>query len=192
MEPDRCSDTAMTASRHQQHSPRLAIRPAISADVDPLVAVLSADLTGHPPNDPARDIPATFRCPAARIFVAERDKAIVGTVTASWNGRNGELRYLWIADSLRRTRWVRPIFDGLRQAAMDYLRGAGMQRVLLFVRRGAEAPKQLRTYERELGARVVDPIVMAFELDEDADENSLERSSGMHGDGGGDARNSSA
>lgn len=148
----------------------LVIRPAIDSDIEKLVKLLSDDVTGHFPNDPSHNVPATFRCPAARIFVAEYGNEIAGTLTASWNGRNGELRYLWIAPPLRRKRLIQQVFDGLFDEAMKYLRTTGMQRVLLFVRRGPDCQKQIRMYKRRLDAQIVDPVVMALTL---KDEESL-------------------
>lgn len=143
----------------------IVVRQANDLDATDLIRALSNDISGSHPNNPVQDIPGTLRCPAARIFVAQRGQEIVGTLTASWNGRNGELRYFWIAPSLRRTRTMETIFNKLLSEAVTYLRSTGMRRVLFFVRRGEDSIKQIRMYSRKLKAHTVDPIVMALHLD---------------------------
>jgi hypothetical protein len=144
----------------------LQFRTAQESDLSALVSLLSADVSGTAPNDPGHDIPLTFHCPAARIFVVELNGAIVATLTASWNGRNGEFRYFWIDSALRGTPRMAVIFDGLFALASDYLRAAGMRRVLFFLRRDPEISRLQRLYERKLRATIVDPVVMVFRLDE--------------------------
>ena len=57
------------------------------------------------------------------------------------------------------------IFENLLEEAVMYLRSTGMRRVLFFVRRDADSRKQIRMYNRKFNAEVVDPIVMAFSLE---------------------------
>lgn len=143
----------------------LVIRSAVESDIAKIVALAANDVTGREPNNPATDFPSTFRCPTAKIIIADYEGEIAGTLTASWNGRNGELRYFWVAPRLRRTRAMEQIFENLLEEAVMYLRSTGMRRVLFFVRRDADSRKQIRMYNRKFNAEVVDPIVMAFSLE---------------------------
>lgn len=154
----------MTVMKDSVLVKEVGFREAIPADERRLIQVLINDISGESPNNPGNDIPATLRCPAAKIFIAETDEEIIATLTASWNGRNGELRYLWIAPSVRRSRTMEKVLQGLFDNAASYLRAVGMTRVLFFLRADENLQQNERMYRRKFGAKVVGPVVMAFDL----------------------------
>lgn len=140
------------------------IRQATQQDGDILVALLSSDTSGLLPNNPSCDIPGTLKCPAAHIYVVESKDSVLGTITASWNGRNGEMRYLWIAPHIRGTRLSRKILLLLVNQAFRYLESVEMTRALVFVRQGPESARQTRLYTRKFGAIGICPIQLSIPI----------------------------
>jgi ribosomal protein S18 acetylase RimI-like enzyme len=109
---------------------RFNIRPFVSADEIPVVALWAAcDLT-RPQNDPHKDIARKLRVNPEWFLVAEVADEIAGTVMAGYDGHRGWINYLAVAPGRRRLGLGR----ALMAEAEQKLRAAGCPKINLQVR----------------------------------------------------------
>lgn len=135
------------------------IKLAAEQDICKLVLRIAADPhMASPPNDPERDLWGAFNCSSARVYIACVGDEVISTLTASWNGRHGETRYLWTAPEHRGSRLARDARDALFTSAFEFLKKLGAKRVMGFVRPGHD--KLIAMYERDHGFTVQTEIVV--------------------------------
>jgi ribosomal protein S18 acetylase RimI-like enzyme len=106
------------------------IRPATSADIEPVLALWSTIQRPIPttPDTPGALATLIERDPGA-LLVAELDGAVVGTLIAGWDGWRGDMYRLAVASEHRR----RGIGTALVRAGEERLRALGCRRVTALV-----------------------------------------------------------
>ena len=111
--------------------PPLAIAEIADADVAGVIALWQAcDLT-RPWNDPAADIALARRGPNSTILIGRDGDAIIATVMVGHDGHRGWVYYVATDPDRRAKGYGRAIMN----AAEDWLRGAGIAKLQLLVRR---------------------------------------------------------
>jgi ribosomal protein S18 acetylase RimI-like enzyme len=108
----------------------LAIGPIGDADVGTVVALWQACGLTRPWNDPAADIALARRGPNSAILVGRETDAIVATVMVGHEGHRGWVYYVAVDPERRGKGYGRSIM----QAAEDWLRRTGIEKVQLLVR----------------------------------------------------------
>jgi len=133
------------------------IEPLAADAIPAAVALWQAAGLPRPWNDPEADARRALAGPASTILAVHDDNRLVGTVMVGHDGHRGWVYYLAVAADCRRAGHGR----ALMEAAMDWLRAAGMPRLNLMVRDGNDAV--LRFYAA-LGFAVSDVRVLQHDL----------------------------
>jgi len=111
--------------------PPLAITPVADADVVTVIALWQACGLTRPWNDPAADIALARKGANAAVLVGRDGSAIVATAMVGHDGHRGWVYYVGTDPTLRAKGYGRAIMN----AAEDWLRGAGIAKLQLLVRR---------------------------------------------------------
>ena len=109
----------------------LSVTPIIDADVDAVIALWQRCGLTRPWNDPAGDIAFARRGDNATILVGRDGDAIVATAMVGHDGHRGWVYYVATDPERRAKGYGRAIMN----AAEDWLRGAGIAKLQLMVRR---------------------------------------------------------
>jgi ribosomal protein S18 acetylase RimI-like enzyme len=113
----------------------VAIREIADEDVEAVVRLWQACGLTRPWNDPVADIAFARLSPAATVLVTEADGMIVAAVMVGHDGHRGAVYYLGTDPTQRR----RGLGRAMLAAAEDWLRGHGVRKLNLLVRRGNDA-----------------------------------------------------
>jgi ribosomal protein S18 acetylase RimI-like enzyme len=108
----------------------IAIRSYRDSDEGAVIALWQACGLTRPWNPPAADIALLRGSGHGDIFVASRDRDIVGTVMVGHDGHRGWVYYLAVAPDCRRG----GIGGRLMRAAETWLRARGIRKVELMIR----------------------------------------------------------
>lgn len=138
--------------------PELAIAPITDDDIATVIALWQACGLTRPWNDPASDIALARRGPNSTILIGRADDAIVATAMVGHDGHRGWVYYVATDPDRRAKGFGRAIMD----AAEDWLREAGIEKLQLLVRR--ENAKAGAFYQ-SLGYVEAQTIVFAKWLD---------------------------
>lgn len=129
---------------------QIRIREYRAEDLPAFDALNRAWLVGHglleePDEEQLRDPDGQILAPGGRIFVAERDGAVVGTcAVAPWSGPDLELVKLAVSPEVR----GQGVGRRLVEACLDHARAAGAARVVLLS--NSQLTSAIRLY-RSLG-----------------------------------------
>ena len=108
----------------------LEIAPIEDADVSAVVALWQACGLTRPWNDPAADIALARASPNAAVLLGRDGEHIVATVMVGHDGHRGWVYYVAV-DPKRR---VQGVGRAIMNAAEDWLRRAGIEKLQLMVR----------------------------------------------------------
>ena len=111
--------------------PALAIAEIVDADITPVITLWRACGLTRPWNDPVSDIALARRGPHSTILIGRDGDAIVATVMVGHDGHRGWVYYVATDPERRAKGYGRAIMN----AAEDWLRGAGIAKLQLMVRR---------------------------------------------------------
>ena len=129
---DRVADTELT------------IREIEDGDLDQVIELWRASGVSRPWNDPLTDIAFARQGPTATILVGRADGEIVATAMVGHDGHRGWVYYVSVDPDHRTKGYGRAIM----QAAEDWLRARGIQKLQLMVR-GDNA--QVHAFYQSLG-----------------------------------------
>ena len=136
----------------------LAIAPITDADVESVVALWQRCGLTRPWNDPAADIALARSGPNAAVLVGRAGNGIVASVLVGHDGHRGWVYYVAVDPDLQGKAFGRTIMA----AAEDWLRGQGVEKVMLMVR--PDNTKVQAFYDR-LGYDVQERVIYAKWLD---------------------------
>jgi len=130
----------------------LAIAPIEDADIAAVIALWQrCDLT-RPWNDPAADIAMARRGTNATVLVGRDGGDIVASVLVGHDGHRGWVYYVSVDPNRRGKGYGRAIMD----AAEDWLRGLGIEKLQLMVRAdNAKVQAFYETLDYQEQARVI-------------------------------------
>jgi GNAT superfamily N-acetyltransferase len=134
------------------NTPALAIAPIEDADIAAVIALWQrCDLT-RPWNDPAADIAMACRGANATVLVGRDGGDIVASVLVGHDGHRGWVYYVSVDPERRGKGYGRAIMN----AAEDWLRGLGIEKLQLMVRAGnAKVQAFYETLDYQEQARVI-------------------------------------
>jgi ribosomal protein S18 acetylase RimI-like enzyme len=115
----------------------LTIAPIEDADVDALIALWQRCELTRPWNDPAADIALARRGANAAILLGRDGDSIAASVLVGHDGHRGWVYYVAVDPAHRSKGYGRAIMN----AAEDWLRRAGIEKLQLLVRPGNEPVK---------------------------------------------------
>jgi ribosomal protein S18 acetylase RimI-like enzyme len=132
--------------------PALSIAPIEDADVAAVIALWQrCDLT-RPWNDPAADIAMARRGANATVLVGRDGRDIAASVLVGHDGHRGWVYYVSVDPDRRGKGYGRDIMN----AAEDWLRGLGIEKLQLMVRAGnAKVQAFYETLDYQEQARVI-------------------------------------
>jgi ribosomal protein S18 acetylase RimI-like enzyme len=136
----------------------LAIAPITDADVESVVALWQRCGLTRPWNDPASEIAFARRGQNATILTGRANGALAATAMVGHDGHRGWIYYVAVDPDVQGQDFGRAIMG----AAEDWLRGQGVEKVMLMVR-----PDNTRVqafYDR-LGYDVQERVIYAKWLD---------------------------
>jgi ribosomal protein S18 acetylase RimI-like enzyme len=136
----------------------LAIAPITDADVESVVALWQRCGLTRPWNDPASEIAFARRGQNATILIGRANGALVATAMVGHDGHRGWIYYVAVDPELQGQDFGRAIMG----AAEDWLRGQGVEKVMLMVR--PDNTKVQAFYDR-LGYDVQERVIYAKWLD---------------------------
>ena len=136
----------------------LAIAPITDADVESVVALWQRCGLTRPWNDPASEIAFVRRGQNATILIGRTNGALVATTMVGHDGHRGWIYYVAVDPELQGQDFGRAIMG----AAEDWLRGQGVEKVMLMVR--PDNTKVQAFYDR-LGYDVQERVIYAKWLD---------------------------
>ena len=108
----------------------LAILPIRDGDVEAIIALWQRCGLTRPWNDPAGDIAFVRRGGNATILVGRADHMIVASAMVGHDGHRGWVYYVAVDPEQQKKDFGRAIMA----AAEDWLRGQGVQKIMLMVR----------------------------------------------------------
>jgi ribosomal protein S18 acetylase RimI-like enzyme len=136
----------------------LAIAPITDADVESVVALWQRCGLTRPWNDPASEIAFARRGQNATILIGRANGALVATAMVGHDGHRGWIYYVAVDPDVQGQDFGRAIMG----AAEDWLRGQGVEKVMLMVR--PDNTKVQAFYDR-LGYDVQERVIYAKWLD---------------------------
>jgi ribosomal protein S18 acetylase RimI-like enzyme len=139
---------------------RTHIRPYRTTDEAAVIDLWRECGLVRPQNDPQKDIERKMREHPELFMVAERGRAVVGSVMAGYEGHRGWINYLGVAPALQRTGLGRQLME----EAERRLRALGCPKINLQVR--PDNPAAIAFYER-LGFTVEGAISLGKRLERD-------------------------
>jgi ribosomal protein S18 acetylase RimI-like enzyme len=110
--------------------PPLAIAPIADADIGAVIALWQACGLTRPWNDPASDIALARRGPNSTVLIGRDGDAIVATAMVGYDGHRGWVYYVATDPERRKQGYGHTIMN----AAEDWLRAAGIEKLQLMVR----------------------------------------------------------
>jgi ribosomal protein S18 acetylase RimI-like enzyme len=110
--------------------PPLAIADIADADIPDVIALWQACGLTRPWNDPASDIALARRGPNSTVLIGRDGGAIVATAMVGYDGHRGWVYYVATDPDRRGKGYGRAIMN----AAEDWLRAAGIEKMQLMVR----------------------------------------------------------
>ncbi len=136
----------------------LAIAPITDPDVEPVIALWERCGLTRPWNDPAGDISFARRGANATILVGRHENTIAATAMVGHDGHRGWVYYVAVDPDLQRNEFGRAIMT----AAEDWLRGQGVQKIMLMVR---PDNAEVRAFYDRLGYETQERVIYAKWLD---------------------------
>ena len=136
----------------------LAIAPIADADVAAVIALWQACGLTRPWNDPAADIALSRRGPNSTILIGRDDDDIVATAMVGHEGHRGWVYYVAVDPHRQGKGYGRAIMN----AAEDWLRATGIEKLQLLVRPGNT---QVNAFYESLGYGEQPRIMFAKWLD---------------------------
>jgi ribosomal protein S18 acetylase RimI-like enzyme len=138
--------------------PALSIAAIGDADVEDVIALWQACGLTRPWNDPAADIALARKGSNATVLVGRDNGSIVATVLVGHDGHRGWVYYVAVDPDCRDRGYGRAIMN----AAEQWLRGRGIEKLQLLVRRDND---QVQTFYQSLGYAEQERIIYAKWLD---------------------------
>ena len=136
----------------------LAIAPIGDSDVAAVIALWQRCGLTRPWNDPAADIALARRGPNATILIGRDGDAVVASVLAGHDGHRGWVYYVAVDPDHGRKGFGRAIMN----AAEDWLRQSGIEKLQLLVRRDNE---KVKAFYETLDYTEQDRVIYAKWLD---------------------------
>jgi len=136
----------------------LAIAPITDADVESVVALWQRCGLTRPWNDPASEIAFVRRGQNATILTGRAHGALVATAMVGHDGHRGWIYYVAVDPDLQGQDFGRAIMG----AAEDWLRGQGVEKVMLMVR---PDNTKVQAFYDKLGYDVQERVIYAKWLD---------------------------
>jgi len=138
----------------------LTITPIEDADVDALIALWQRCELTRPWNDPAADIALARRGANAAILLGRDGDSIAASVLVGHDGHRGWVYYVAVDPAHRSKGYGRAIMN----AAEDWLRRAGIEKLQLLVRPGNE-PEPVKAFYEQIGYGEQPRLIFAKWLD---------------------------
>ena len=135
-----------------------AIAPIADADVAAVVALWQACGLTRPWNDPGADIALARKGPNSTLLIGRDGDAIVATAMVGHDGHRGWVYYVAVDPARQGKGYGRAIMN----AAEDWLRATGMEKLQLLVRPGNT---QVKAFYESLGYGEQPRIIFAKWLD---------------------------
>ena len=135
-----------------------AIAPIADADVAAVVALWQACGLTRPWNDPAADIALARKGPNSTLLIGRDGDAIVATAMVGHDGHRGWIYYVAVDPARQGKGYGRAIMN----AAEDWLRATGIEKLQLLVRPGNT---QVKAFYESLGYGEQPRIMFAKWLD---------------------------
>jgi ribosomal protein S18 acetylase RimI-like enzyme len=136
----------------------LAIGPIADADVAAVIALWQACGLTRPWNDPSADIALSRKGPNSTILIGRDDDDIVATAMVGHEGHRGWVYYVAVDPHRQGKGYGRAIMN----AAEDWLRATGIEKLQLLVRPGNT---QVKAFYESLGYGEQPRIMFAKWLD---------------------------
>jgi ribosomal protein S18 acetylase RimI-like enzyme len=136
----------------------LAVAPIADADVAAVIALWQACGLTRPWNDPTADIALARKGPNSAILIGRDGNAIVATAMVGHEGHRGWVYYVAVDPHRQGKGYGRAIMN----AAEDWLRATGIEKLQLLVRPGNT---QVKAFYESLGYGEQPRIVFAKWLD---------------------------
>jgi ribosomal protein S18 acetylase RimI-like enzyme len=136
----------------------LAVAPIEDADVAAVIALWQACGLTRPWNDPTADIALARKGPNSAILIGRDGNAIVATAMVGHEGHRGWVYYVAVDPHRQGKGYGRAIMN----AAEDWLRATGIEKLQLLVRPGNT---QVKAFYESLGYGEQPRIVFAKWLD---------------------------
>ena len=135
-----------------------AIAPIADADVAAVVALWQACGLTRPWNDPAADIALARKGPNSTLLIGRDGDAIMATAMVGHDGHRGWVYYVAVDPARQGKGYGRAIMN----AAEDWLRATGIEKLQLLVRPGNT---QVKAFYESLGYGEQPRIIFAKWLD---------------------------
>jgi len=139
-------------------APALEIAPIEDADIAEVIALWRRCGLTRPWNDPAADIALARKGPNAAVLAGRNGGGIVASVLVGHDGHRGWVYYVAVDPDCRHRGYGRVIMD----AAEDWLRAAGIEKMQLMVRADNS---EVQAFYQSLGYFEQQRIVYAKWLD---------------------------
>ena len=139
-------------------APRLAIAIIEDADVEAVGTLWQRCGLIRPWNDPRADIALARRGPNSAILIGREGEAIAASVLVGHDGHRGWVYYVAVDPEHQKKGFGRTIMN----AAEDWLRRAGIEKLQLMVRPGNEA---VRAFYESIGYGEQPRVIFAKWLD---------------------------
>jgi len=136
----------------------LKVEPITDADVDAVITLWQRCALTRPWNDPAGDIAFARRGPNSAILIGRSSNAIVATTLAGHDGHRGWVYYVAVDPDHQ----GRDFGRAMMRAAEDWLRQAGVEKVMLMVR---PDNTKVKAFYDKLGYDVQERVIYAKWLD---------------------------
>ena len=136
----------------------LAVAPIADADIAAVIALWQACGLTRPWNDPTADIAMARKGPNSTILIGRVDDGIVATAMVGHEGHRGWVYYVAVDPHRQGKGYGRAIMN----AAEDWLRATGIEKLQLLVRPGNT---QVKAFYESLGYGEQPRIIFAKWLD---------------------------
>ena len=136
----------------------LDVAPIADADVNEVVALWQSCGLTRPWNDPAADIALARKGANATILIGRDGGLIVATAMVGHDGHRGWVYYVAVSPDHRHKGYGRVMMD----AAEDWLRGHGIEKLQLMVR---PDNNRVKTFYQSLGYFEQERVIYAKWLD---------------------------
>jgi ribosomal protein S18 acetylase RimI-like enzyme len=138
--------------------PALSIAPVEDTDIATVIMLWQACGLTRPWNDPAADIAMARRGPNSAVLIGRDGDALVATAMVGHDGHRGWVYYVAVDPDRQGKQYGRTIMN----AAEDWLRAAGIEKLQLMVR---PDNVQVKAFYQTLGYGEQERVIFAKWLD---------------------------